>query len=167
MPPPPPSLRMAEIFKGLVSWRGSGAVCRRALAQNNSQLTRQLARRHHSLGIAECCHEAAGVCVYSVYTQSSPASRSQHHRATLIAPLPPPPSAPDSNPNTGAAGSILNPSCPGMSPSTKISWQEALGQADARADTVLGLFPLLGRLHPKVSTSTLFVPSAPLEAPAD
>lgn len=77
------SLRMAEISKGLVSERQR---CRLQETQNSSQLTRQLARRHHSLGIAERCHEAAGVCTHTHCRLQ--AALSQNHLATLVAQSP-------------------------------------------------------------------------------
>ncbi|TMS12066.1 Protein jagged-1b [Larimichthys crocea] len=76
-------LRMAEISKGLVSERQR---CRLQETQNSSQLTRQLARRHHSLGIAERCHEAAGVCTHTHCRLQ--AALSQNHLATLVAQSP-------------------------------------------------------------------------------
>lgn len=54
------SLRMAEMSESLRL--PERQRCRLQDAQNSRQLTRQLARQHRSLGIAERCQEAAGIC---------------------------------------------------------------------------------------------------------
>lgn len=142
-------------FRRRSSLGDSGAVCR--TLKNSRQLTRQLARRHRSLGIAGRCCEAAGVRTHTLYTH-----RRTHpvvSRATNVA-------SPDSTLSTGAAGSILNPSCPGMSPSTKISRLLAVGEAGpgARYSVGGGVSTLGGRLHSKfVQTQTSVVRIPPTD----